>query len=125
MGPEQQIDLPAHGLAHGGDETLAAREHGSGGLARVEDRVAADRVELHRRESARGVLGGARGGALRVDVQVRALALGRVEIGVAAQALVYPPAEERVHGPVEGLAHDVPAGHLDPAQHTAQGSVRT
>ena len=124
MGAEQQVRLGADRLAQPPDEEFRAVEGLQVRLAAVVDRIGPGRIELHRGEA----LGDAGGRPLRgqVWVAVDALVLARlrVEIGVAAQALAEPAAEQLVDRLVQRLADDVPAGHLDPAQDPDQRQVR-
>src|SRR4029077_21068434 len=52
-----------------------------------------------------------------------ALARPRVEVGVAAQALMDLAAEQLVDRLAHRLADDVPAGHLDATQHAEQRRI--
>ena len=69
------------------------------------------------------VLRGTLGGEIGVEVDVRRVARLGVEVRVAAEALVHEAAEQLVDGLLDGLADDVPARHLDPAQHADERDV--
>ncbi len=49
---------------------------------------------------------------------------GGIEIGIRSQFLVHLAAEQVVDRLVERLAHDVPAGHFDTAQHPHEAQIR-
>ena len=113
---EEQIAAIADGLAHLPDVAFGALELLEAGLAGVEGRVATGRVELQGRVPDRHVLGRSLRRDVGVEVHVRRITGLGVEVGVAAEALVHEPTEQLVDGLLDGLADDVPARHLDPAQ---------
>ena len=128
VGPEQQIALRADCLADLPAERLRKLEPLEARLARIEIRIAARRIELDRGETHRGILGGALGGEVGITVDrgiAMRVAFGgtRIKISVGAQPLVHLAAQQLIDGLVERLAHDVPAGHLEPAEHAHQGDV--
>ena len=88
-------------------------------------RVGAGRVELHRGEALLDVSGRALGREIHVVVVVLTLVVERVQIGVGAEPLVHQAAHQLVDRLVRGLADDVPAGHLEPADDAHHGQVRT
>ncbi len=120
---DQQIAAVADGIPNLADVLLRPREFLEARLARVERRVRARGVELQRRETEREVLGGAFCAQIRVDVDVGRIAFRRIEVRVRAQSLVHQTAEQLVHGLADRLADDVPARHLDPAQHAYERDV--
>ena len=58
-------------------------------------------------------------------IELVAFAVGGIQVGIAAQLLVHLAAQEVVHRLLDSLAHDVPAGHFQSAQHADQGHVGT
>ena len=124
MGAEEQVAAVADRLAHGSHVPLAAVELVEPGLPGIERRVVAGRVELEGREAPGGVLRRPLGGKVGIEVDVGRVPGLAVEVGVGAQPLVHPSAEQLVDGLAHRLADDVPAGHLDPAQHADERDVR-
>ncbi len=123
VGAEQHVGPVADGFADLLHEFHRARDVVQRRLVPVVDRVGAGRVELHRGEALRHAFGGPFCGEIGIGVDVGGVALGGVEVRVRAQALVHPAPEELVDRLVHLLADDVPAGHLDAAQHPHQRDV--
>ena len=121
---EQQVGIGAHGGAQLAHEALAQIERRERQLPAVEGRVGSGRIKLQGGEALREVLDRALGGEIRILVHVAPVPGTRVDIGVGAQPLVYPPPEQVVDGLVRFLADDVPAGHLERTQHRHQRQVR-
>ena len=92
-----------------------------GGAVRAQ--VGAGRVEFQRGEALREILHGALGCKLRVLVDVRLVSGTGIDIGVGAQPLVNASAEEVVDRLPGLLADDVPAGHLERAQHSHECEI--
>ena len=125
MGAHQQIRLMAHGFAHQAHQAHGAFQRFLGRLPRIVGRVAAGGIELAARKTLLDILRRAFGRCVRIVVELIALAVGRVEIGVAAQALVHLAAQEVVDRLFEGLADDVPTRHLQTADHAHERQVHT
>ena len=121
--PNSRSQRVSDRLAHRPDVPLAAVELLEPRLPRVERRVVPRRIELERREAPCQVLRGPLAGEVGVEVDVGRVPRLAVEVRVAAQALVDAPAEQLVDGLVDGLADDVPARHLDAAEHAEQRDV--
>jgi hypothetical protein len=122
--PEQQVRLRTDRLAQDLAEALAEVERRQRQLPAVERRVGPGRVELDGRETLAHVLGRADRRQLRVLVHVDRVAGPGIDIGVRAQPLVHAPAEQLVDRLAGLLADDVPARHLERAQHAHQRQVR-
>ena len=123
MGTEEKIGVVADRLADAGTESLAEFEVVERGLSTIVDRVRAGGVELDGGETLAHVLRGPLGRAFRIGVKVVALVRRGVEVGVGTKSLPHPPSEQCVYGLADFLAEDVPAGHLQPAQHRSQRDV--
>ena len=120
---EQQVGLVADGLADEPHETLAAVEFRERELPAIEGRVGTRRIELDRREALLHILDGPLRRALGVVVDRVGLGGRRVDVGVGADALVDEASEQLVDRLPRRLADDVPAGHLERAQHAHQREV--
>jgi hypothetical protein len=112
---DEQVAARADRLPHGTDVPLSSVERVERGLPRIERRVRSCRIELDRCEPLLHVCDRALRRQRRVGVDVGGVAVLRIEIGVRPQPLADLAAEQRVHGPVELFADDVPARHLDSA----------
>src|ERR1019366_10511621 len=62
-------------------------------------------------------------GSVRIVIELIALAVGRVKISVAAQALVHLAAQEVVDRLLDRLPDDAPARHLQTADHAHERQV--
>ena len=120
---EQQVSAGAHRLAKRAGEPLAKVQRLQRKLSAVEGGVGAGGVELQRRIAARQILLRPLGGQVRVMVDVGPIAGPRIDVGVGAQALVHLAAQELVDRLARRLADDVPAGHLQRAEHAHKGQV--
>ena len=107
----------AHRLAHQPHQAHGALERLLGRLARIVGRIAAGGIELEAGEALLHVFRGALGRALRIVVELLALAVGGIKIGVAAQPLVHLAAQQIVDRLLDRLADDVPARHFQSADH--------
>jgi len=120
---EQQVGAGADGGAQLAHEALAQIERCERQLPAVEGRVGSGRIKLQGGEALREVLDGALGREIRILVHVAPVPGARVDVSVGAQPLVHPASEEVVDGLVRFLADDVPAGHLQCAQHRHERQV--
>jgi hypothetical protein len=123
VGADEQVTAVADGVPQARDIRLCSRKRLEARLARVERGVRPNRIELQRRESHGDVGGGAFGRQVRVRVHVSDVARLGVQVRVRTEPLVHTPAEELVDRLAHRLADDVPARHLDPAQHAAEQEV--
>ena len=124
VGAEAQVGPGPDGFTNGsgeGDRPLDAMQRR---LVPTHRGVRTRRVELHRGESPGDLLGGPCSCEVRVEVHVGGVAGLGVQVGVGAQGLVDPTAEQAVDGLADGLAHDVPARHLETARGRHQRDVR-
>ncbi|MNQ94420.1 hypothetical protein D3C85_1099370 [compost metagenome] len=124
VGAEEQIALVTHRFADLAAEGFAAFQHFQRDLMPGVRGVRACRVELHGGEAFVHVLDGALGGQVRVVVVVLALAVERVQVGVGTQAFVDLAAQQFIDRFVRRFADDVPASHLQAADHAHHGQVR-
>ena len=120
---DQQVAAIPDGLTYPRDVGLRPSEGLQARLARVEGGVRSHRIELDRREPLVDVGGRSLCGEVRIHVDVGRVAWLGIEIGVRAQPLVDPSAEELVRGFADRFAHDVPAGHLDAAEDADERDV--
>ena len=123
MRAEQQIRLVAHRFTQLPHEPLAQLERFERELAPVECAVRPRRVELDRREPLLQILRGTLGRQVGILVDVFVLAFARIDVSVGAQPLVHAPAEQLVNRLIRRLADDVPARHLERAQHAHQREI--
>src|SRR5579863_97074 len=122
---DQKIGAPSDGLAHQPYQADGALERLLRGLTRIVCGEAAGGVEFQAGEALLDVFGGALGRSIRIVIELVALAGGGIgiQIGVAAQTLVYLAAHEIVDRLLDRLPNDVPAGHLQTADDPHQGQV--
>ena len=113
MGAEQEIGLCADRRAHLPHEALAALKIGKPQLSAVEGAVGPGRIKFEGGETLRQILSRAFRGEVRVVIDVGAIPRARIEVGVGAQSLVHPAAQELVDRLAGLLADNVPAGHLE------------
>ena len=123
MRAEQQVGPVADRLADPAAEVLATAQHRQRQLMAGVGGVGAGRVELDRGEPLLDVPRRAFRGEIDVVVVVLALVVPRVEVGVGPQPLVHQAAHQLVDRLAGRLADDVPAGHLEPAEHAHHGEV--
>jgi hypothetical protein len=124
MSPYQQIGPGSDRLAQHTHELLGSIQRLERELASVKDAVRTDRIELQRGKTLPQVIVRALGRQRRVVIDLAALIRARVDVGIGAQLLVYLSAEQFVDRLAGRLADDVPAGHLERAEHAHHGQIR-
>src|ERR1017187_7955211 len=123
MGTHQEIRLAAHRFAHQSHQPNGALQRLLSGLPWIVRRITTGGIEFDARKTLFHILGRALGGAFGVVVELLALAVCRVEVGVTSQALVDLPAQQVVHRLLYRFTDDVPARHLQPADHAHQRQI--
>ena len=124
VGAEQDVGLVTHRFA---DQLAKALRHVHAlqrGLARVKHRIAAHGIKFDRSKPLLHIDCSPFCRANRIAVKGVVLGLVGVQVGVAAQTRVDQAAEQAVDRAVQRLAGDVPAGHLQRAEHAHQRNVR-
>ncbi len=124
MRAEQQVGFRTHRGAQLPHESLAELQRFEGELAAIEGRIRSGRIEFERGEPLRQIFRRPLGGEVGILIDVGLVPGPRVDIGVGAQPLVYPAAEELVHRLPGFLADDVPASHFQGRQHRHERQVR-
>jgi|GEM_PF-1019885 len=125
MRPEQQVGARAHRLADRAAKRFGQCQRLQIRLSPVIDGIRPRRIELHRRKPLRHRLRRPLGAGIGVGVENRRVFIRfGVQIGVAAQPLMHPPAQQLVHRLIQRLAHDIPAGHFQPRNHPHHRQVR-
>ncbi len=122
MRAEQQIRPGSDRLAQL-PQNARTLERAQGQLTAIESRIRTCRVELERREALRQIFGGTLGRQIGVLIDIGAIARPRIDVRVRAQPLVDLTTEQLVDRLVCGLADDVPASHLERAQHGTERQV--
>lgn len=125
MRAEQQIGARADRFPHLARIGLAAIQGLERGLAAVIYGIGPGRIELDRRKPLVHVFRRALGRHIAVVIDVGGVVGFRIQVGIRAQAFVDAPAEQFVHGLVDSLADNIPAGHLDPAEHADERDIRS